>query len=60
MLLCWVVLGRAGPIAAARQAAEAAKSSNLALQEARRVAAREQQARDEQLMQETIRWVDLA
>lgn len=57
---CHVVLCRAGPIAAARQAAEAAKSSNMALQEARRVAAREQQARDEQLMQETIRWVDVA
>jgi hypothetical protein len=46
--------------AAARQAAEAAKASNVALQEARRAAAKEQQARDEQLMQETIRWVDAA
>lgn len=50
------VLCRAGPgLAAARQAAEAAKSSNLALQEAKRVAAKQQQARDEQHMQETIR-----
>jgi hypothetical protein len=42
---------------AARQAAEEAKQSNLKLQEDRKRAAREQQQRDEQLMQDTIRWV---